>query len=169
VSIGGLWLRTRQTARGAVGRHAPAWLRDRYPTPKVDVRGVVFDGDKVLLVREASDGRWSLPGGWADVGEPLSTAVTREIREESGYPTRAAKVLAVLNLSRTGGRVNVYKMFVLCELTEAAERIRGAETTEAGWFDEAALPPLSQPRGTTEQLRLMFEHARNPTRPADFD
>jgi ADP-ribose pyrophosphatase YjhB (NUDIX family) len=169
VSVGGLWLRTRQKARGAVGRYAPAWVRDRYPTPKIDVRGVVFEGGKVLLVREASDGRWSLPGGWADVGEPLSTAVTREIHEESGYPTRATKVLAILNLNRRSGRVNVYKMFVQCELTEAVGRISGAETTEAAWFDEDALPPLSESRGTSEQLRLMFEHARNTSRPTDFD
>ena len=129
----------------------------------------MFEDGKVLLVRDASDGRWSLPGGWADVGEPLSTAVTREIREESGYPTRATKILAVLNLNRRQGRVNVYKVFVQCELTEAAGRIRGAETTEAGWFDEDALPPLSEARGTVEQLRLMFEHARNAARPTDFD
>ena len=45
-----------------------------YATPKVDVRGAVFRGDIILLVREASDGRWSLPGGWADVN---GTAKTR--------------------------------------------------------------------------------------------
>jgi ADP-ribose pyrophosphatase YjhB (NUDIX family) len=123
----------------------------------------------LLLVREASDGRWSLPGGWADVGEPLSTAVTREIQEESGYSTRATKVLAVLNLNRRSGRVNVYKMFVRCELAESAGRIRGAETIEAGWFVEEELPPLSEPRGTVDQLRLMFEHSRDPARPTDFD
>src|SRR5437870_3931658 len=123
-------LRMRQIARGAVGRHLPVWLRDRYPTPKIDVRGVVFDRERLLLVREASDGRWSLPGGWADIGESLSRAVTREIQEESGYPTRATKVLAVLNLDRTGSRkptrVNVYKFFVQCELIGDAVPTSGA-------------------------------------------
>ncbi len=37
-------------------------------TPKVDVRAAVFDGDKILLVKEPDDGGWSLPGGWADIG-----------------------------------------------------------------------------------------------------
>src|SRR5438067_12262787 len=97
--------RTRQMARGVIGRHLPRWLRDRYPTPKVDVRGVVFDTEgRLLLVRESSDGRWSLPGGWADLGDSLSGAVTREIQEESGYPTRATKILAALNLDRTQRR-----------------------------------------------------------------
>ena len=34
-----------------------------YATPKVDVRGVVFQHGRLLLVREASDGLWTLPGG----------------------------------------------------------------------------------------------------------
>ena len=61
------------------------WRGDEgYATPKVDVRGGVFEQDKVLLVRERSDGKWTLPGGWVDVGDAPSFAVEREIREESG-------------------------------------------------------------------------------------
>ena len=55
-----------------------------YQTPKLDVRGALFRGEKVLLVRERSDGCWSLPGGWADVGYTPSQAVLKELREESG-------------------------------------------------------------------------------------
>ena len=68
---------------------------DGYITPKVDVRGAVFREGKVLLVQEASDSMWSLPGGWADVGDTPSQAVEREIREESGYQARAVKLMAV--------------------------------------------------------------------------
>src|SRR3954471_16706679 len=59
--------------------------QEGYATPKVDVRGVVFQGDKILLVRERSDGLWTLPGGWADVNDSPSEAVEREILEESGF------------------------------------------------------------------------------------
>ena len=38
-----------------------------YATPKVDVRGAVFRNNRILMVRETSDGGWTLPGGWADV------------------------------------------------------------------------------------------------------
>jgi len=72
-----------------------------YPTPKVDVRGVVFnDAGKILLVRETSDGGWTLPGGWADVQTTPAENVTKEIEEESGYRTRAVKLLAVYDRSR---------------------------------------------------------------------
>ncbi len=71
-----------------------------YATPKVDVRGVVFQDGKILLVQERSDGLWTLPGCWADVGDYPANAVVREIREESGYETRATKLLALLDRNR---------------------------------------------------------------------
>jgi ADP-ribose pyrophosphatase YjhB (NUDIX family) len=153
---------------------APRWLKQSYPTPKVDVRGVVFRDGRVLLVRELSDGRWALPGGWADVGESLSEAVVREVREESGYETRAVKLLAVANLGRYQDgrplRPNIYKLFVRCELAEDEPgAIAGAETAEAAFFSEEELPELSAPRGTRAQLARLFEHARNPELPTDFD
>src|SRR5712671_193588 len=70
---------------------------DGYATPKVDVRGAVFDQDRVLLVRERSDGKWTFPGGWADVGDVPSFAVEREIREESGYVAKAVKLAALFD------------------------------------------------------------------------
>jgi 8-oxo-dGTP pyrophosphatase MutT (NUDIX family) len=66
-----------------------------YATPKVDVRGAIFDDDeRVLLMREKTDGRWSLPGGWADPGDAPSVAVTREVLEETGYHSSAVKLIA---------------------------------------------------------------------------
>src|SRR3954462_12062560 len=48
-----------------------------HPTPKVDVRGALVRDGKVLLVREVADGGWTLPGGWAGIGEPPSAARER--------------------------------------------------------------------------------------------
>ena len=36
-----------------------------YQTPKVDIRSAVFRDDQILMAREKIDGKWSLPGGWA--------------------------------------------------------------------------------------------------------
>jgi 8-oxo-dGTP pyrophosphatase MutT (NUDIX family) len=66
-----------------------------YATPKVDVRGAVFREHRVLLVREHSDGLWTLPGGYADVGESPAEAVVREIQEESGFATQVCKLVAL--------------------------------------------------------------------------
>ena len=68
-----------------------------YATPKVDVRGAVFKDGKVLLSNELIDGCWSLPGGWADVNDTPSEAIIREVREETGYPVKCTKLVAVLD------------------------------------------------------------------------
>src|SRR6516225_4615084 len=63
-----------------------------YPTPKIDVRAAVFRDQRILLVREISDGCWTLPGGWADVNQSARECVEREVKEESGFEVRALKL-----------------------------------------------------------------------------
>ena len=143
---------------------------DGYVTPKVDVRGAVFRDGKVLMVRETVDGLWTLPGGWADVGDSPSEAVEREIREESGYEARAIKLLAVEDRKRRHppSLYEVYKLAFLCELVGGAART-SEETSAVGWFAEDDLPPLSEGRVTTGQIRRWFAHWRRPDLPTEFD
>ena len=145
-------------------------LDEGYITPKVDVRGAVFRDGEILLVREAVDGLWTLPGGWADIGDAPSEAVEREIREESGYEAKAVKLLAVEDRSRRHPPSvhDVYKMAFLCELIGGEARA-SAETTEVGWFSEAHIPPLSLGRVTAEQIARWFKHWRRPSLPTEFD
>lgn len=145
-----------------------------YATPKVDVRGVVFKDDALLLVRERADGgRWTLPGGWADVLESPAECAVKEVREESGYETRAVKLLAVYDRSRHPHvpvyRNHLYKIFIQCELTGGAPA-DSVETSGAAFFREHELPgDLSISRVTPAQLHRFFEHLRHPELPADFD
>ncbi len=99
-----------------------------YPTPKVDVRGAVFRDERILLVREISDGLWTLPGGWGDVNQSARECVEREIQEESGFQARAIKLAAVWDYRRqrnvASHPYSIYKFFFICELTggEASPR-----------------------------------------------
>ena len=145
-----------------------------YATPKVDVRGVVFRDDRVLLVREKLDnGRWTLPGGWADVGESPAQAVEREIQEEAGYQARAVKLLALYDRNKHDHPpyiFHAYKVFFLCELvSEEHQRVPNVDTEECGGFAEDALPELSVGRVTAAQIHRFFEHRRHPDWPTDFD
>lgn len=162
-------------AGGSDGQIAP--IRDLfarqagYATPKVDLRGVVFRGDRILLVKEREDGGWTLPGGWADVGESPADGTVREVREESGYETRAMKLLAVYDRNRHGHTpipFHAYKLFFLCELTGGAPAA-SSETDGVDWFAKDDLPPLSISRVTAAQIHRFFEHYRNPQWPTDFD
>ncbi|GAB4562746.1 MAG: NUDIX hydrolase [Anaerolineae bacterium] len=142
-----------------------------YVTPKVDVRGAVFRDGQVLLVRERSDGGWTLPGGWADVGDSPSDAVEREILEESGYRARAVRLLALYDRRKHDHPphpFHIYKVFFLCEL-EGGAPVHSDETDGVGFFSLDDLPPLSTARVTAAQLRRLYELACHPDWPPDFD
>jgi ADP-ribose pyrophosphatase YjhB (NUDIX family) len=143
-----------------------------YATPKVDVRGAAFVDGRVLLVREISDGKWTLPGGWADVNQTAAECVVREIAEESGFEARALKLAAVHDYQRSNHPArhidSIYKMFFICEITGGAARASD-ETSEAAFFPRDELPPLSLGRTTAVQIARMFQHAEHPDLAADFD
>lgn len=145
-----------------------------YATPKVDVRGAVFKDDAILLVRENLDrGRWTLPGGWADITDTPSQAVLREIREESGYEARPLKLVAVYDRNRRGHTpffFSIYKLFFLCELA-GGSATTSVETSEVAFFREHELPlsELSLGRVTAEELHTLFKHYRQPDLPTEFD
>ena len=143
-----------------------------YATPKIDVRGAVFRGAEVLLSRELDDGCWSLPGGWADVNDPPSKAVIRELREETGYEVRCTKLAAVLDrdlhCNDTRHPFHIYKLMFLCEIVGEAGDL-DHDISEAKFFPVDDLPPLSLHRTLQKQIALMYEHHQNPSRPTAFD
>lgn len=143
-----------------------------YATPKIDVRGAVFRGERLLFVRESVDGLWTLPGGFADIGDSPAASVEREILEESGYESRAVRLVAVVDRridpQSTPHPFHIWKLIFLCELTGGEART-SLETTEVGFFGEEEFPPLSLGRTTPRQLALVFRHHREPDRQTDFD
>jgi ADP-ribose pyrophosphatase YjhB (NUDIX family) len=142
-----------------------------YPTPKVDVRALVRRGREVLLVRERADGRWSLPGGWADVGWSPAAMVEREVAEESGFQVRARRLLALWDRARHNPGPSpfaVYKVAVACDLVGGEAR-PSIETLAAGWFPPEALPELSTGRITAAQIARLVELDDHPEQPPDLD
>jgi len=145
-----------------------------YATPKIDVRAAVFDrAEQLLMVRETSDGgRWTLPGGWADVNRSAAENAAKEALEESGYHVRVLKLAALWDRTRQrhpGGVFSCAKAFFVCEPTAGAATT-SHETSEVGWFAEADLPQdLSLARVLPQQLARMFAHRRDPALAADFD
>ena len=142
-----------------------------YQTPKLDVRAVCFREGKLLMTREEVDGKWTPPGGWADVGySPFEIAV-KEAREESGFVVEPKRLLAVLDKEKHAHPPSIHhtlKLFVLCEIV-GGEAETGTETTGVGFFAEDDLPPLSEDRITPEQIALLFEFYRNPGKPTVCD
>lgn len=147
-----------------------------YPTPKVDIRAVVFRGtDEILLVQEKiDDNRWTLPGGWADIGYTPFEVAEKEVREETGLIVRATRLLAVFDKKRHDHPLQpwyVYKFFIRCEVTGGQIRSETTETSGIAWMNKAVLStlPLSTDRVTLPQLKTMIRLALDPTAPTLCD
>jgi hypothetical protein len=133
-------------AAGATGEDPEALLvafadESGYRTPKVDVRGVVLDADRLLLVREAGlDVRAVRPLGVFD----------RDFRGRLRWPA------------------HVYKLYLLCELLGGEPVADGLETDAAEFFALETLPTLSL-KTPGDQLERALAVALDPSKPAALD
>ena len=147
-------------------------LEAGYATPKIDVRSAAFRDNRVLLVREILDGgRWTLPGGWMDVGDTPGGAAVREFREETGYEARALKLAAVYDRDTHDHPpmgFAVVKLFFICEIVGGSP-LPSHETGESAFFAEDDLPELSLSRVNLGEIRTLFNHHRQPDLPTEFD
>ena len=142
-----------------------------YATPRVDVRGAVFQDGKLLLVRERADGYWTMPGGWADVGDVPSHAAEREVREEAGFRVEARKVIGVYDANRHGelSLFHAFKIVFLCDLIDGTPAT-SSETSEVAFFAQAEIPALlSTARTNARHIQAAFAAWADPLRPAEFD
>lgn len=142
-----------------------------YQTPKIDTRAAVFVEDKIVLVHE-NNGTWSLPGGWCDVDQSVSSNTEKEVREETGFTVRSEKLIAVQDWRKHNVVNYVYgivKIFVLCRYESGAFQ-KNIETTEIGFFDRDSIPEnLAVEKTTKEQILMCFDSYENPELPTLFD
>jgi ADP-ribose pyrophosphatase YjhB (NUDIX family) len=142
-----------------------------YATPRVDVRGAVFRQGRLLLVRERADNGWTMPGGWADVGDVPSQAVEREVFEEAGFRVRACRVIGIYDANRTGPLeiFHAFKIVFLCDLIDGHARPSN-ETSEIAFFGQDEIPGiLSGERTKPRHILDAFAAQRDPNRLAVFD
>jgi ADP-ribose pyrophosphatase YjhB (NUDIX family) len=119
--------------------------RDIYPTPNVSVRALVFNERKqLLLVKEASLGTWSLPGGWCDLFETPSEAIIKEVIQEAGIHIKVEKLLGISDRIKykTNKKWSEYAVMFLATIIEDT-KVFGHEVSEVGFFDLNNLPELS--------------------------
>jgi ADP-ribose pyrophosphatase YjhB (NUDIX family) len=137
-----------------------------YKTPKVDVRGVVFKDNKILMVKESVDGKWSLPGGWADVCLSPFENAKKEIWEEAGLTVEPVRILAIFDKMKHDHPPDIYhtyKLFILCK-NISGELKTGIETTAVDYFAENELPEMSLERNIPSQVKQMFRYLEDPLR-----
>lgn len=130
-----------------------------YQTPKIDIRAVIIKDEKILMVKEILDGKWSLPGGWADVGYSVYDNIIKESHEEAGAVVEPFKVIAILDRNKhkkDDYPFTIYKIFVACKYIRG-EHVENIETSESGFFPLDGLPDLSSTRNTKAQIEMCFK------------
>jgi ADP-ribose pyrophosphatase YjhB (NUDIX family) len=146
-------------------------LQKGYATPKVDVRGAVFRDGKLLLVRERQDNGWTMPGGWADVGDVPSQAAEREVWEEAGFHVKASKLIGVYDANRVEPLelFQAYKLVFLCDLIDGEAR-PSSETSEVAFFGKDEIPPrLSGERTRPRHIQDAFAALQDPSMATKYD
>ena len=142
-----------------------------YATPRVDVRGAVFQDGRLLLVRERADNGWTMPGGWADVGDIPSAAAEREVWEEAGFKVRALRVVGVYDANRFGPLelFHAFKLVFLCEVL-GGEATPSIETSEVAFFGAQDVPAvLSTERTPLRIIQDAFAAYADAALPTVFD
>jgi ADP-ribose pyrophosphatase YjhB (NUDIX family) len=142
-----------------------------YATPKIDVRAAVFRDQKLLLVRERIDGGWTMPGGWADVGDAPSKAAEREVWEEAGFHVKAGRVIGIYDANRMNPLevFHAYKIVFRCDILDGECRPSN-ETSEVDFFGRQEIPqPFSGERTTARHIQDVFAIMNNPALPTVFD
>ena len=142
-----------------------------YATPRVDVRGAVFQDGKLLMVRERLDGGWTLPGGWADVGDRPSQAAEREVWEEAGFRVKARQIIGIYDANRVGPLevFHAFKIVFLCDLVDGEARPSN-ETSEVAFFGPDEIPAhLSGERTKPHHVHDAFFAQSHPHHSTVFD
>jgi len=142
-----------------------------YQTPKVGVRAVIVKNEKILLVKERMDEKWSLPGGWADIGMSPGESTVNEVREETGYEVRPKRILGLIHYNKyqpTPFPFDVYQIFLECEIIGGTQS-SGAETSEVKFFEIFDLPEISHRRVTVNQIIQMYNVSQESDRLPIFD
>ncbi len=135
-----------------------------YQTPKLETRAAIFNGDKILLVRE-NDGTWALPGGWVDYNQSIKSNAEKEVLEEAGLQVRAVRIIALQDRNLHNLPPYAYgvcKVFVECEAISGSFS-PNLETTESRYFGIAELPEnMAVEKCTAEQVKMCFAAHNNP-------
>ncbi|MDR1782442.1 MAG: NUDIX hydrolase N-terminal domain-containing protein [Bacilli bacterium] len=138
------------------------FIRDVYPTPNISARCLVIKNNKILLVRESVTQTYSLPGGWVDYYHSVADTAIEEVKQESGFDIKVAKVLAIFNNNNYFEKpisVSETSIYFLAHIIGGKAQI-SHETDDVAFFDLNNLPKMSS-KTTKEQFEIIMDIYNN--------
>jgi ADP-ribose pyrophosphatase YjhB (NUDIX family) len=167
------WPGSRRTVRYAAAVPIPPFvlaLRAKLghePLHLPGVTAVVLDDDnRVLLVRRADNGRWTLVTGCLDPGEQPAVGTVREVAEETAVEVRVERLLSVTALPlmtfANGDQTYWLDVAFRCRPLGGEARVNDDESIDVGWFSLDDLPDIPDPHAQA------IRDALDGTAPARF-
>ncbi|MBR1496130.1 MAG: NUDIX domain-containing protein [Oscillospiraceae bacterium] len=128
---------------------------------------VINEKDEVLLVKNNRRG-WEFPGGQVEVGENVISAVTREVKEESGVDIEVGEVFCISsNTSRYPGYNGVKEvptklmLDFICRSTGGIPR-PSDENSESAYFPKSRVLELIRMPSYLERYHAFLEYTGRP-------
>ena len=115
----------------------------------IGVRGLVLDAEgRVFLVKHSYISGWHLPGGGVEIGETLTTALARELREEGNIELTGPPAFFAIYFNRRVSRRDHIALYVVRSFRQRVPPQPSGEIAAHGFF-----PPDSLPQETTASTR----------------
>jgi 8-oxo-dGTP diphosphatase len=135
-----------------------------YPDrPWVGVGGIVFQDDRVLLIKRGKEpglGKWSIPGGAVDVGEYVKAALEREIEEETGLAVEVRDLVEIFERIIPDAQGRIHYHYVLLDYwcsVKGGQLKAQSDAADAGFFPVGSLKTMDLPRETEGVIRKAYE------------
>lgn len=128
-------------------------VRTYPPRPILAVSAAILRDGRVLLVRRArppAGGLFSLPGGVVEVGETLTEAVEREVREETSLAIEPVALAGYREVVARDAQDRVERHFVILPFAArwvSGEPVLNEELSEWCWADPAAIAGMETTPG----------------------
>jgi ADP-ribose pyrophosphatase YjhB (NUDIX family) len=127
--------------------------------PSVNVV-VENDRSEILMIRRSDNDNWALPGGAIDLGESMSQAAVREVKEETGIDCEVTGLVGIYTdprhviLYTSNGEARQEFSVLLTARQTGGQPTPSSESTEVDWVEPARAASLTMDRS----MRMRFGH-----------
>jgi len=108
-------------------------------------RGIIFIGDKLLMIQSKKFGEYKFPGGGIESGEKNTDALIREVKEETGYTLISESIAEygkTLVLRKGSGENEIFEQESFYYTCKVNEREISTPALDEGYESEYEYSPI---------------------------
>jgi ADP-ribose pyrophosphatase YjhB (NUDIX family) len=129
---------------------------------------VVNDDGMILLIRRTDNGNLALPGGGMDLGETITHAAIREVKEETGLDVEITGLIGIYTNPHhlieytSDGEVRQEFSIVFTARPTGGELTTSDEASEVVWADPDDVPGMQMHPSMRQRIDHYRQHRAEP-------